>query len=149
MTATGSLALVVVGAHFPTARAALRRAEISACQPGEALELRRERRDRSGGWKVGVYSSRGVQIGYVLPSQLEWGAVMLSTARAIFQGADTFGAVARVTFDGSAPTLPKPKPKPERREPPRPPADEYCDIFPAGRQRHSAASSPPLSHFPT
>lgn len=148
MTGLGSIALVIVGAHFPTTRAALRRAEIAVCQPGERLELRRERRDRSGGWKIGVYSPRGVQIGYVLPGQIEWSAGMLSTARAIFQGADTFGAVARVTFDGSAPMLPRPKPKPERREPPRPPADEYCDIFPA-RQRQSAASSPPLSHFPT
>ena len=149
MTELGSTALVIVGTHFPTARAALRRAEIVACQPGEALELRRERRDRSGGWKIGVYSPRGVQIGYVMPNQLEWSAGMLSTARVIFQGEETFGAVARVTFDGSTPTLPKPKPKPERREPPRPPADEYCDIFPAARQRQSAASIPPLSHFPT
>ena len=139
----------VLGADLSTARAARRREEIARCQPGDSLELRRETEKRRGSRVIGVYSPRGVQIGYVLPGQLDWSAGMLSTARVIFQGADTFGAVARVTFDGSTPTLPRPKPKPERREPPRPPADEYCDIFPAGRQRQSAASSPPLSHFPT
>lgn len=148
MTELRSIALVVVGAHFPTARAALRRAEIAACQPGDRLELRRERRDRSGGWKISVYSPRGVQIGYVMPNQAEWCAGRLSVAQAIFQCSETFGAVARVTFDGSAPMLPRPKPKPERREPHRPPRDEFCDIFPArlqlrgnppggGQQHHS------------
>ncbi|WP_461159275.1 HIRAN domain-containing protein [Sphingobium sp. TomMM35A] len=121
----------VVGAALPTARGAARLAEIAACRPGETLELRRERGTRGGKRAVGVYSPRGVQIGYVSPSQADRVAGMVAIARAIFQRPDTFGAVARITFDGSTPVLPEPKPKPRRDPPPRPPADEFCGIFPS------------------
>ena len=123
--------VAVMGIERATARAAARREEIARCQPGERLELRRERGTRGGRRVVGVYSARGVQIGYVFPEAAERVAGQIAVARAIFQCAETFGAVARITLDGSTPALPPPRPKPERRDPPRPPRDEFCDIFPA------------------
>ncbi|WP_257556381.1 HIRAN domain-containing protein [Sphingobium sp. CFD-2] len=122
--------IAIVGADLPTGRAARRRAEIAACRPGERLEFRREPGMRAGKRIVGVYSPRGVQIGYVLPAQVDRVAGLVSIARAIFEREDSFGAVARATFDGSAPSLPQPAPS-RRIEPPREPVDEYCDIFPA------------------
>lgn len=92
--------------------------------------MRRERGTRGGKRVVGVYSARGAEIGYISPGDADRLAGLVFAARAIFQGADTFGAIARVTFDGSTPSLPQPKPKPQRITPPRPTADEYCDIFP-------------------
>ena len=121
----------VVGADLSTARAALRREEIAKCQPGDLLELRRETEKRRGSRIIGVYSPRGVQIGYIFPDRLEHAARLTSMAQAIFQCPDTFGAVARIAFDGRTPTLPAPKLKRERIAPPRPPADEFCDIFPS------------------
>lgn len=121
----------VLGADLPTPRAAERREEITRCHPGDILELRREAEKRRGSRIVGVYSPRGVQIGYIFPDRLGHAVRLTSMARAIFQNPDTFGAVARINFDGRAPTLPQPKPKPRRIMPPRPPADEFCDIFPS------------------
>jgi len=125
--------LAIVGADLSTAKAASRRVEIAACRPGEPLELKRRSGTRGGSRVVTVYSPRGIEIGYISPSDADQVAGLISIVRAIFQNADTFGAVGRFTFDGSAPTLPAPKPKPERREPPRPPVDEFCDIFPKRR----------------
>ncbi|MFC3793337.1 hypothetical protein [Sphingobium agri] len=124
-------ALAVIGADLPTARASNRRAEIAKCNPGDVLQIRREAGRRGGCRMVGVYSPRGIQIGYLVPQQAEQTAGLVAVARAIFQRPDTFGAVARINFDGRAPTLPQPKPKPRRDPPPQPPADEFCDIFPA------------------
>ena len=125
----------VLGADLSTARAARRREEIARCQPGDSLELRRETEKRRGSRVIGVYSPRGVQIGYIFPDRLGHAARLTSIARAIFQNPDTFGAVARIAFDGRTPTLPQPKPKPRRVPPPRPPADEFCDIFPSDARR--------------
>ncbi|AJR24575.1 hypothetical protein [Sphingobium sp. YBL2] len=130
MILPGPSSIAIVGADLPNARAAKRRAEIAACRPGEPLELRRERGTRAGKRVVGVYSARGIEIGYVLPAQADRVAGLVSIARTIFEREDSFGAVARATFDGSAPTLPAPKPK-WKVEPVPEPADEFCDIFPA------------------
>jgi hypothetical protein len=75
-----------------------------------------------------------VQIGYLWPDDAERVAGLVAVARAIFHRPDTFGAVARIRFDGSSPMLPPAKPKCERREPPRPPRDEFCGIFPTRLQ---------------
>lgn len=126
------VSLAIIGAEF-AARGAARRMEIAHCRPGEALTLRRERSIIGGHPAVGVYSEGGVQIGYVTPDAAGMVAGQLAVARAIFVNADTFGAVARITFDGSTPTLPQPKRKPERIIPAGYPADDYCDIFPNWR----------------
>lgn len=134
MILPGPSSIAIVGADLPNARAAKRRAEIAACRPGEPLELRRERGTRAGKRVVGVYSARGIEIGYVLPAQVDRVAGLVSITRAIFEREDSFGAVARVSFDGSAPALPAPKPK-WQAEPIREPADEFCDISLSLRQR--------------
>jgi hypothetical protein len=124
----GSTSTVIIGADFPQ-RGPARRAEIAACQPGEALELRRERTPIGGHAAVGVYSARGVQIGYIWPDSADQVAGQIAVARAIFYTAETWGAAAQITLDGSSPALPHPKPKPQINYPPRPPRDEYCGIF--------------------
>ena len=127
----GSTSMVVIGADYPNSRGTTRRAEIALCQPGDVLEFRRERGTIEGKRAVGVYSPRGVQIGYAHPGDADELAGMVAVARAVFQTADTWGAVIRVTLDGSTPTLPTPKPRPRYVRPPAEPADEYCDILPA------------------
>ncbi|WP_188064798.1 hypothetical protein [Sphingobium sp. KCTC 72723] len=74
-----------------------------------------------------------MQIGYVSPVAAGMVAGQLAVTRAIFVNADTFGAVARFTFDGSKPILPQPHQKPKRMIPAGYPADEYCGIFPIVR----------------
>jgi len=134
----------VVGANHPSQRGKSRAAEIACCAPGDVLTLRREPRKVGGCRVVGVYSADGIQLGYVSSDQSDEIAGQVAVARAIFQRADTFGAVIRMTLDGTTPTLPV------RREPKRfpaspvPPPDEYCGIFPNHRpiisDRHLGAS---------
>lgn len=124
----GATSVIIVGADFPR-RGAARRAEIAACRPGEVLELRRERAAIGGRAAVGVYSARGVQIGYVWPESADQVAGQIAVARAIFHMPEKWGAVARITLDGSTPTLPQPKPRRQIVQHPAPARDEYCNIF--------------------
>ena len=111
------------------------------CVPGEPVELRREPKNPADSRAIGVYSTRGIQIGYVPAEQAQWIGGQLGEIRAIFQRADTFGAVIRVTFDGSEPVLPvvkerdRPTPTPhpdgggDDDWPPREPTDDFNDVF--------------------
>lgn len=119
------MSIAVVGADYPNKRGPTRRFEIAMCLPGEPVELRREPKNPADSRAIGVYSQRDVQIGYVPAEQAQWIGGQLAEIRAIFQRADTFGAVIRVTFDGSEPVLPVEKPV-ERRAPP-PDPDGYDD----------------------
>lgn len=126
---SGSLSFIVTGAAFKTARAHGRHAEIGISAPGDALMLRRDPGMIGRKPAIGVYSTRGRQIGYIQPHEVDLILPDIDKARAIFQSGEVFGAVARITMDGSKPTLPQPKPKPQLRMPPAEPRDEYCDIF--------------------
>jgi hypothetical protein len=126
---SGPASFIVTCADFKTQRANGRRAEIGISVPGDVLTLRRERAKIGHHRAVGVYTSRERQIGYLRPEEVDLILPDIGTARAIFQSAETFGAVVRITLDGSKPTLPQPKPKPQLRMPPQPPRDEYCGIF--------------------
>ncbi|MGW8202961.1 hypothetical protein ACWGM0_10490 [Sphingomonas bisphenolicum] len=140
---SGTTSLAIVGAAYPNRRGAERRAEIALCRPGDPMTFRRLRGPAGGLRSVGVYSERGVQVGYVGPDDLAQMPGLVSLGRAVFQSADTWGCVIRATADGSTPTLPQPKPRPQIIYPPRPPVDEYCDIFPAGKQgRRTPAADP-------
>jgi hypothetical protein len=130
---SGSASFIIVGADFSTRRAPGRRAEIALCVPGDALGLKRERWPIGGKPAVGVYSRRGNQIGYIWPADAELVFGLVDQARAIFQGAESIGAIVRLTFDGSLPALALPKPKPRLIIPPREPRDDYCEIFPPTR----------------
>lgn len=132
--------LAVVGADYPNKRGPGRRFEIALCMPGEAVELRPEPRNPADSRAIGVYSARDIQIGYIQAEYAQWIGGQLAVVRAIFQRADTFGAVIRVTFDGSTPALPVEKPKIARQQtvdpdgyegedwPPRAPKDDFGDI---------------------
>lgn len=126
---SGSLSFIVTGAAFTTARAHGRRAEIGISAPGDALTLRRDPGTIGRKPAVGVYTARGRQIGYIQPHEVDLILPDIDKARAIFQSGETFGAVAQITMDGSKPTLPQPKPKPQLRMPPAEPRDEYCGVF--------------------
>ncbi|KKW92234.1 hypothetical protein YP76_09860 [Sphingobium chungbukense] len=134
------MSIAVVGAGYPNKRGPTRRFEIAMCVPGESVELRREPKNPADSRAIGVYSERGIQIGYVPAEQAQWIGGQLAVIRAIFQRADTFGAVIRATFDGSTPVLPVEKPV-ERRAPasdpdgygdddwpPREPKDDFSSI---------------------
>lgn len=142
---SGSTLLAIAGADYPNHRGAERRAEIALCQPGDPLTFRRLRGAAGGKQSVGVYSERGVQLGYVGPDDLAQMPGLASIGRAIFQSADTWGCVIRATADGSTPVMPPPRATPKLIVPPRPPRDEYCGIFPArwlDRKNQSKISRP-------
>lgn len=70
------------------------------------MELRREPKNSSDSRAIGVYSMRDVHIGYIQAEYAQWIGGQIAVERAIFQRADTFGAVIRPTFDGSTRVLP-------------------------------------------
>lgn len=111
------------------------------CTPGEAIELRPEPKNPADPRAIAVYSSRGVQIGYVPADYAQWIGGRLAEIKAVFQRAEPYGAVIRITFDGSDPILPDdpfhrvkgdPAADPdgwgEDDWPPRPPRDEFGGI---------------------
>ncbi|WP_088183551.1 hypothetical protein [Sphingobium sp. Z007] len=138
----GSTFLAIGGADYPNHRGRERRAEIAQCRPGDPLTFRRLRGPAGGKRSVGVYSERGVQLGYVDPDDLAQMPGLASIGRAIFQSADTWGCVIRATADGSTPVMPPPRAQPKLIVPPRPPRDEYCDIF-ANRNQSKISRPPP------
>lgn len=108
-----SLSLAIVGAQHPNKRGPTRRFELSICRPGEAIELRPEPRNKADEHAIAVYSSRGIQLGYLTAERAPWIGGMLKQGRevrAVYQQQTQYGAVIRVAFDGEAPVLP------ERRE---------------------------------
>jgi hypothetical protein len=106
-----------------------RRFEIALCAPGDPLELRPEPKNPADEHAVAVYSERGVQIGYVSSERAVRIAQLIRqghTVNAIFQEATSYGAVARVAFDGEEPVLPAAAPQREP-EPDWHPDDEWPD----------------------
>jgi len=126
----GCASLAVIGADYPNCRGAERRTEIAQCRPAEPLTFRRLRGPTDGKRLIGIYSERGVQIGYVTPGDIAQMPGLASVGRAVFQNADKWGCVIRATADGSTPALPQPKPKPQIIHHPRPPRNEFRSIFP-------------------
>ncbi|EZP65275.1 hypothetical protein BV96_04699 [Sphingomonas paucimobilis] len=133
--------ILVKGADYPNKRGPGRRFEIAMCVPGEPVVLRREPKNPADSRAIGVYSTRGIQIGYVPAEQAQWIGGQLAVIRAIFQRAESVGAIIRATFDGSEPVLPpekavqRPAPPPSDPDgygdddwPPREPKDEFGGI---------------------
>ncbi|WP_311267435.1 hypothetical protein [Sphingobium sp. WCS2017Hpa-17] len=139
---TGSVSFLVIGSDFKTDRAAGRLAEIGISVAGDALTLRRERGKIGRRPAVGVYTCRGRQIGYIQPHEVDLILSDIDNARAAFQSREPFGAVVRITLDGSRPALRQPKPSPKLRPPPAEPRDEYCDIFPLRNQSTISRPTP-------
>jgi hypothetical protein len=103
------LSLAVVGAAHANADGGNRRFEILLCAPGEPVDLRPEPRNKADPNAIAVFSSRGVQIGYVTAERAPWiGSKMAAGAdiRAVFQRQTDYGALIRVNLEGEEPILP-------------------------------------------
>lgn len=105
---TQRLSLAVVGVAFDNKKGASRRFEVAMCHPGEPVSLTLEPNNPADPQAVAVFSSRGIQIGYVRAERaaLVGGAMRRGIVSAIFQSAEKWGAVIRAHFDGTEATLP-------------------------------------------
>ena len=115
-----AMSLAVVGVRHANADKSKsnRRFEILLCSPGEPVELRPEPRNKADPRAVAVFSTRGVQIGYLTAERCgRIGALIAEgrEVRAVFQAEADHGAWIRVAFDGAEPTLPA-----QRLAPPEP-----------------------------
>jgi hypothetical protein len=104
-----AITLAVVGAPFPNVDGSNRRFEIMLCRSGEPVELRLDPMNKRDPRAVAVFSSRGVQIGYLSAERCgRIGAIIRSGRKiqAAFQDESHFGAWIRVAFDGQEPIIP-------------------------------------------
>jgi hypothetical protein len=111
------LSLAVIGAHFDNPRrkgkpTGNRQSEILMSEPGNPVTLVPEPRNPHDANAIAVFSSRGVQMGYVVADRTvlihkAWGEAR--EVRAIFQEPIVGGAAIRVAFDRD-PVLPPPRP---------------------------------------
>lgn len=116
-----ALSLAVVGADYPNKRGPTRRFELELCVPGEPAQLVPEPKNPADPRAIAVYSTRGVQIGYLTAERCGWIGGMIEQGReirAVFQEKTRHGAVIRAAFDGEEPVLPAEKP-------PAPPRDDH------------------------
>lgn len=107
------LSLKVVGVHHLNKNGSNRRFETMLCSPGEAIYLRPEPKNPADPQAVAVFSSRGIQIGYLSAERAPWIGGIINSGRdviAIFQHEATWGAVIRVGIDGAKPELPTIRP---------------------------------------
>ncbi len=109
------LSLAVVGVDHPNKDKSNRRFEITMCDPGEPVELRPEPKNPVDPQAIGVFSSRGTQLGYVTAERCGWILSMIKAGRevrSVFQSPSSFGAWIRLGLDGAEPTLPIPSTEP-------------------------------------
>ena len=103
--------LAVVGAAHPNADGSDRRFEILLCTPGEPVGLRPEPTNSADPNAIAVFSSRGVQIGYLTAERAPWIGSKLASGievRAVFQSKTDYGALIRANLEGEVPKLPRP-----------------------------------------
>ena len=118
------LTLAVVGIDFPNddKTKSNRRMELLLCPPGEPMDLVLEPKNPHDANAIGVWSSRGVQVGYVSAERAPWIGSRIRAGeecQAVMQGLDGWSGYIRVRFGGDAPSLP---PAPAASEsPPAPP----------------------------
>lgn len=103
------ITLPIVGVQFPNARGVTRRFAVDLQRPGDPVELRREPKNPADPNAIAIHTIEGVQMGYVAAERAPYIGMMMTRAeaKAIFQGADDFGAFIRVAFD-EEPVLPVP-----------------------------------------
>lgn len=102
------MSLAVVGARYPNRDGSDRRFEILLCGAGEPVELRPEPKNKRDERAVAVYSTRGVQIGYLTAERCGRVGGLIREGRevqAVFQARTQFGAWIRVAFDGESPVV--------------------------------------------
>lgn len=116
------LTMAVVGARFENPRrkgrpTGNRQTEALMCEPGEAIELRPEPKNKHDANAIAVFSARKVQMGYLSADKTAIIHRAVGEARlpiAIFQEATGWGCWIRVGL-GREPTLPPPRPREEPR----------------------------------
>lgn len=124
------LSLAVVGMQYDNKNGPTRQFEIAMCVPGERVDLIPEPKNPADSQAIAVYSTRGIQIGYIRAER----APMISKAMrdgivsAIFQQKERWGATIRAHLDGSVPVLPLPTDSRAADWPP--PPSEDADWWP-------------------
>lgn len=105
------ITLPIVGVQFPNMKGVSRRFAVDLQRPGDPVELRREPKNPADPNAIAVHTIEGVQMGYVAAERAPYIGMMMTRGevKAIFQGADDFGAFIRVAFD-EEPVLPEPSP---------------------------------------
>jgi hypothetical protein len=116
------LTLAVVGIDHPNADKARtnRRSELMMTIPGDRVDLRPEPRNPHDSHAIGVWSARGVQVGYLTAERAPWIGGRMNAGEeveAIFQGLAGAAGYIRVRFGGGAPTLPAGEPRIARPTP--------------------------------
>lgn len=105
-----AMSLQIKGLGFSNRDGSDRRFEVLLCQPGEAVELRLEPKNKHDPLAIGIFAERGVQLGYVSAERCGRIGQLIRQGRevqAIFQGQSDKGAWIRVAFDGEAPGVPE------------------------------------------
>lgn len=115
----GQLSLMIVGADHPNRDKSNRRSEILWSSPGEDVHLVPEPKNPVDPQAVAVFSTRGVQIGYVRGEQSQLIRSYLARGRitaAVFQDRCQAGAIIRLGLDGELPQLPELPPESEQAD---------------------------------
>lgn len=103
------LTLAVVGADYPNKKGPGRRFEIAICAPKEPVELRPEPKNPADPLAIAVFSTRGVQLGYLSAERAPRIGQLIRQGvevTAVFQEATRYGAAIRAAFHGEQPELP-------------------------------------------
>lgn len=109
---TPDFTLPVVGAPYKNKDGSNRQFEILLCVRGDPLELRPEPKNKHDEHAVGVWTGRGVQIGYLPSQRAPYVKSLMRSGHelfGLFQEATDFGAAVRIGVD-RVPTLPAPSP---------------------------------------
>jgi len=106
--------VAVVGIQYPNADKSDRRFEALLCVPGEEMHLVREPKNKFDEQAIGVWSARGVQIGYITADRCAFLSTKMAIDphAAIFQHLQGNAAYLRIRFGGERPTLPARQPQP-------------------------------------
>lgn len=110
------LSLAVVGIDYPNPDKGKsdRRFEMLVCEPGERVVLRLEPKNKHDELAVAVFSSRGIQLGYLTAERCGWIGSKIRAGdsyEAVFQEPAPTAAIIRIRFGGGAPTLPPARPR--------------------------------------
>ena len=77
MLASNEYLLIGTGERFANSDGSSRQDELGRCRPGEAIRLEREPDNPRDPMAVALYSSRGVQVGYLGREQAKWLAPLI------------------------------------------------------------------------
>ncbi|WP_132910254.1 HIRAN domain-containing protein [Sphingomonas sp. BK235] len=105
------LTLAVVGIDYPNADRSRtnRRSELLLLDEGADIELRPEPKNPHDPHAVAVFSSSGIQVGYLTAERAPWIGAKIRDGEeisAIFQGLESAAAFIRIRIGGGRPSLP-------------------------------------------